>query len=43
MLWYTSIAAQRLMPRGEAAMACAERPGILTGSYQNHDLGRWRS
>jgi len=43
MLWHTSIAAQWLMPRGEVAMACAGRAGFLTGSKDNHDLGRWRS
>jgi hypothetical protein len=43
MLWHTSIAARRLTPRGEVAMTCAGRPGFLTGSEYNHDLGRWRS
>ena len=43
MLWHTSIAPQRLMPRGEVAMTCAGRPGLPAGSKYHHDLGRWRS
>jgi len=43
MLWHTSIAPQRLMPRGKVAMTCAGQPGLPTGSEYNHDLGRWRS
>ena len=43
MVWHTSIAVQRLTPRGEVAMTCAGRPGLLTGSADYHDLGRWRS
>ncbi len=43
MLWHASIAAQRLTPRGGVAMTCAGRPGFLSGSEYNHDLGRWRS
>jgi len=43
MLWHTSIAPQRLTPRGEIATTCAGRPGLLAGSEKNHDLGRWRS
>lgn len=44
MLWHTtSIAPQRLMPRGEVAMTCAGRPVYLGGGEKNHDLGRWRS
>jgi hypothetical protein len=42
MLWHTSIAAQRLTPRGEVAMTFTGRPGYLTDS-ENSDLGRWRS
>ncbi|WP_255627023.1 hypothetical protein [Jidongwangia harbinensis] len=43
MSWHTSIAAHRLMPRGEVAMACAGRPGYPTGGEDSHDLGRRRS
>ncbi len=43
MLWHTSIASQRLTPRGEVAMTCAGRPGLLSGSEFKHDPGRWRS
>jgi hypothetical protein len=42
MLWHTSIAAQRLTPRGGVAMTFIGRPGLLTGS-ENSVLGRWRS
>ncbi|PRY23379.1 hypothetical protein [Pseudosporangium ferrugineum] len=40
MLWHTSIAAQRLTPRGGVAVACA---GFLAGGDYHRDLGRWRS
>jgi hypothetical protein len=43
MLWQPSIEAQRPTPRGEVAVTCAGRPGYLTASEKNHDLGRWRS
>ena len=43
MLWHTSIAPQRLMPRGEVAMTCVGRPGYPASSEKNQDLGRWRS
>jgi hypothetical protein len=43
MLWHTSIAPQRLTPRGEVAMTCAGRPGFLAVSESNHHRGRWRS
>jgi hypothetical protein len=43
MLWHTSIAPQRLMPRGEVAMTCVGRPGYPASREKNQDLGRWRS
>jgi hypothetical protein len=42
MLWHTSIAPQRLAPRGEIAMTCAGQTGLPVGSAKNHELGRWR-
>lgn len=43
MLWPSSLAPQRLTPRGQLAVICAGRPGLLAGSEQNLHLGRWRS
>ncbi|WP_255440922.1 hypothetical protein [Actinoplanes sp. ATCC 53533] len=43
MLWHTSIAPQRLTPRGETAMTCAAQTGLPAGGEKHHDLGRWRS
>jgi len=41
MLWKASIAAQRLTPRGEAAMRCVGQSSFLTSDEGNRK--RWRS
>jgi hypothetical protein len=43
MLWQTSIAPQRLAPRGDVAMTCAGRPGYLSEPKQDGNPERWRS
>ncbi len=43
MLWHTSITSQRLMPRGEVALTCSGRPGVLAGDLASYKLRRWRS
>jgi hypothetical protein len=43
MLWHTSIAPQRLAPRGEVATICAGRSGFLTEPEQHSNRERWRS